>query len=295
MPGLTAVSVALLALSAAGITGAFPLAGGASIPTSSAMTAAAALSQAAATWVAGQVSRSAIVSCDPAMCTELQAHGVPAGNLLVLGPAAPDPLGSDVVVATTAVRSEFGGRLASVYAPVVLARFGSGVARVEVRVIAPDGAAAYRSALAADLAARQHAGAQLLGNPRLSVPPPGGRDLAEGLVDSRLLATLAALTDLYPVRILSFGELAPGASAGVPLRSVDISAPATAGTKTAGRPGGASSAAYVRSVVGFLRAQRAPFLASVIRAIDPPGGPDAILIGFASPSPLGLLAASPAT
>ncbi len=29
----------------------------------------------AATWVAGQVSRAAIVSCDPAMCTTLQTHG----------------------------------------------------------------------------------------------------------------------------------------------------------------------------------------------------------------------------
>jgi hypothetical protein len=247
------------------------------------------VTQAAAAWVSGQVSRGAIVSCDPAMCAELQAHGVPAGDLLVLGPAAPDPLGSDVVVATTAVRSEFGGRLASVYAPVILARFGSGAARVEVRVIAPDGAAVYRGALAADVAARQHAGAQLLGNPRLSVSALAGRELAEGRVDSRLLATLATLTDQYPVHVVSFGEEAPGASLGVPLRSVDISAPA-AGRDAAG----ATGAAYVSSVVGFLRAQRAPFLATVIRAIHPRRGQAQILIGFASPSPLGLLPRSPA-
>lgn len=301
MPGLTAVSVGLLALSAAGITGVFPSAGEASLPTSGAMTAPAAARQDAAAWVAGQISRGAIVACDPAMCSVLQGRGVPAGDLLMLGPAASDPLGSDVVVATTAVRSEFGNRLAEVYAPVVLARFGSGNARVEVRVIAPDGAAAYRNALAADLAARRRAGAQLLGNSRLSVPAPARRQLAEGVVDSRLLTTLAALTDLYPVRIVSFGEPAPGADAGVPLRSVEISDPGAAsapggiGRETARRSAGrASGAAYARSVLGFLHAQRAPYRAAVIRVIPSPGGHAAIRIGFASPSPLGLLPASPA-
>jgi tetratricopeptide (TPR) repeat protein len=292
MPGLTAVSVALLALSAAGITGVFPSAGGASLPTSGAMTAAAAVSQAAAAWVAGQVSHSAIVSCDPAMCTELQAHGVPAGDLLVLGTAAPDPLGSDVVVATTALRSEFGDRLADVYAPVVLASFGSGAGRVDVRVVAPDGAAAYRNALAADVAARTNAGSQLLGNPRLTVPAPARWQLTEGLVDSRLLATLATLTDMYPVRIVSFGEPARGASAGVPLRSVEIAASTAAMSR--GHGTARASVAYVRSVVGFLRAQQPPFLATDIRAIQIRGRVAVILVGFASPSPLGLLSRSPA-
>jgi tetratricopeptide (TPR) repeat protein len=292
MPGLTAVSVALLALSAAGITGVFPSAGGASLPTSPAMTAAAAVSQAAAAWVASQVSHSAIVSCDPAMCTELQAQGVPAGDLLVLGTAAPDPLGSDVVVATTALRSEFGDRLADVYAPVVLASFGSGAGRVDVRVVAPDGAAAYRNALAADVAARTNAGSQLLGNPRLTVPAPARWQLTEGLVDSRLLATLATLTDMYPVRIVSFGEPARGASAGVPLRSVEIAASTAAMSR--GHGTARASVAYVRSVVGFLRAQQPPFLATDIRAIQIRGRVAVILVGFASPSPLGLLSRSPA-
>jgi hypothetical protein len=301
MPGLTAVSAALLALSVAGITGAFPSAGGVSLQTSGAMTAVATVRQDAAAWVAGQVSRSAIVACDPAMCTVLQARGVPAGDLLVLGPAALDPLGSDVLVATPAVRSEFGIRLADVYAPVVLAGFGTGGARIEIRVVAPDGAAAYRNALAVDLAARRHAGAQLLGNPRLSLSAPARRQLADGMVDSRLLATLAALAALYPVSVLSFGEPAPGASAGVPLNNVEISAPAAAGgpggtdNQAAGRAARATSAAYVRSVVGFLRAQRVPFLAAVIRPIHLPGGQAAVRIGFASPSPLGLLSRSPAT
>ena len=301
MPGLTAVSAALLALSVAGITGAFPSAGGVSLQTSGAMTAVATVRQDAAAWVAGQVSRSAIVACDPAMCMVLQSRGVPAANLLVLGPAALDPLGSDVVVATSAVRSEFGTRLADVYAPVVLARFGAAGAGIEIRVVAPDGAGAYRNALAVDLAARRHAGAQLLGNPRLSLSASARRQLADGLVDSRLLTLLATLADLQPVRIISFGRPAPGADARLPLCSVDISDPATASTagdnqnKAAGRSAArASSVAYLRSGLAFLRVQRVPYLPAVIRVVHLSGGQAAIRIGFASPSPLRLLPESPA-
>ena len=104
-------------------------------------TAATAARAQAAAWVAHQVSTSAISSCDPAMCAALAQHGIAAGNLLVLRPGASDPLGSDVVLATAAVRGMFGSRLADVYAPEVLASFGTGQARVDVRIVAPDGAA----------------------------------------------------------------------------------------------------------------------------------------------------------
>jgi tetratricopeptide (TPR) repeat protein len=232
----------------------------------------------AAAWVAGQVSRSAIVACDPAMCSELARHRIPAGNLLVLGAAAGDPLGSDVIVATSAVRSEFGVRLASVYAPVVLASFGSREARIEIRVMAPDGAGAYRAALAADLAARRQAGAQLLGNPQISATPAARQQLSAGTVDSRLLITLATLAAQGQVRIMSFGRPAPGGSGAVPLRSALIAGPAA--------PGGA---AYLASVLAFLHAQRPPYLATVIAVIRIPGGQPAVRIGYSGPSPLGLL------
>src|ERR1700733_3497170 len=41
----------------------------------------------AAQWIAAQVGPDAIVACDPAMCAALQASGVDAGRLLVLGPS----------------------------------------------------------------------------------------------------------------------------------------------------------------------------------------------------------------
>ena len=76
----------------------------------------------AAAGVARQRSGDAIVSCDPAMCAALRPHGIPPGNLLVLRPSSADPLGSDLVMATPAVRNQFGARLASVYAPVIITR-----------------------------------------------------------------------------------------------------------------------------------------------------------------------------
>ena len=80
----------------------------------------------------------ALPASDPAMCAVLAQHGIAAGNLLMLRPGTPDPLGSDVVLATAAVRDMFGTRLASVYAPELLASFGTGPARIDVRAVAWD-------------------------------------------------------------------------------------------------------------------------------------------------------------
>jgi hypothetical protein len=235
-----------------------------------ALQAAATTRQQAAQWIAGQVAPSAIVSCDPAMCAALQAAGVPGGRLLSIGTAAADPLGSDVVVATPALRSEFGTRLQDVYAPAVIASFGSGAGRIDIRAIAPDGAAAFESALAADRRARVAAGRQLLGNRRVVTTAGARSALMNGDVDSRLLLTLAALAAQRPVRILAFGDASPGAGPAVPLRSAEI-VPLGAGGRGA--------------VLSFLDAQRPPFLP--LRAAV--AGPTALTVEYAAPSPLGLL------
>jgi hypothetical protein len=235
----------------------------------------------AANWVADQVSRAAIVSCDPAMCQALQARGIPDGDLLELRTGTTDPFGSDLIVATAAVRSQFGGRLSSVYAPAVIASFGSGNLRITIRVIAPYGAAAYRSTLSADLLARKTSGAELLRNPRIVTSPTASRQLAAGLVDSRLLSTMVGMAVLQPVDIVAFGDSAPGAGAGSPLRSAELAA-----TGGAARSG---SSAALRSMLAFLRAQRTPYLAAHVEIVRHTGGQILLLIEFAAPSPLGLL------
>jgi hypothetical protein len=242
---------------------------------SGSLQAATAARASAAGWIAGQVSPSAVVACDPAMCAALQASGVAAGRLLVLGTSASDPLGSDLVVATPALRSQFGTRLASVYAPVVIASFGSGAARIDIRAVAADGTAAYDSALAADQSARIAAGEQLIGNRRISMPAAARAVLRAGRVDPRLLAMLAALAAQQPLRILAFGDPSPGASAAIPLRSVEL----------ASAKAGAHVAARLRAMLSFLHAQQQPFLPT--RAAL--SGQSALSVEYAAPSPLGLL------
>ena len=230
-----------------------------------------------AAWVIGQVSRSAIVACDPVMCAALQAQGLAAQNMISLQPTTSDPLGSDVVVATAAVRSQFGSRLASVFAPTVIASFGSGVARIDVRAVAPDGTAAYEAALRSDRLSRLAAGAQLLGNRQIIAAPTAGRELASGQVDSRLLIMLAALAARYPLKIVAFGTPAPGTGPDVPLRSVDVTAT------------GKNGAAEVAPILAFLQAQLPPYRPLRTRVLRQGGGRAVLHIDFGAPSPLGLL------
>jgi hypothetical protein len=245
-----------------------------SVPAASAGAPAATRGE-AASWIAGQVAASAIVACDPAMCAALHADGLPATRLLVLGTATADPLGSDVVVATLAVRNQFGTRLQSVYAPVVIASFGTGTGRIDIRAIAPDGTAAYQAAVAADRRSRISAGSQLLRNPRIIVAADARNALSAGDVDPRLLMMLAALADEQQVRITAFGDPSPGASPVVPLRSVEIAALGP----------GAEAEASLRSMLSFIDAQRQPF--QPLRAVLV--GSSALTVEYAAPSPLGLL------
>jgi hypothetical protein len=240
-----------------------------------ALGASAAIRGEAARWIAGQVAPGAVIACDPAMCAALQADGLPATRLLVLGTAAADPLGSDLVVATAAVRNQFGARLGSVYAPAVIASFGSGAGRIDIRAIAPDGTAAYQSALAADRRSRISAGAQLLRNSRISVAAGARTALSAGDVDPRLLLLLAALAVEQPVRVGGFGDPSPGAGPAVPLRSARLT-PLHPGERAASSP---------RSMLSFIDAQQQPF--RPLRASQV--GTSAVTVEYAVPSPLGLL------
>ena len=254
--------------------------GGAAGPGNAGLRAAAASRSAAAGWVVQQVSRGAIVACDPVMCAALHARGFPAGSLLILGSSAADPLGSAIVVATAAVRSQLGSRLTSEYAPDTLASFGSGADRVEVMVTAADGAAAYQRALAADVQSRRTTGRLLLHNSHIEAAAPARSELAGGRVDARLLITLAALAHQGQVRIVAFGGGNPGASPGIPLRTADLAGPA-----------GPEARAYLRRASEFLHAQRAPYLASIITTARLADGRNVLHVGYAAPSPLGLLGA----
>jgi hypothetical protein len=250
-------------------------------PPAGALDTATTVRDQAASWVASQVAADAIVACDPAMCSVLQGKGIPASLLLVLASGKADPLGSDVVMATAAVRSEYGSRLAGVYAPVVLASFGQGSAQIVIRAVAPDGAAAYLAQLRSDWQARVVAGRQLLHNSRLHASAAAREQLAAGDVDSRLLTTLATMAALYPIDVAGFSGSGAHASAGIPLRSADISgATGVAGTR---------GAASLSSLKAFLLAQRAPYLPAEMEIVRLATGQAVLRVVFTAPSPLGLL------
>jgi len=247
--------------------------------------AATTAGHAAAVWVARQVSRDAIVACDPGMCHVLEAQGLPAGNLLVLRSRTTGLRFCNVIVATQTVRNLLGSRILGQSAPAVIAGFGSGAARIDVRAVAPGGAAAYRAALAADWAARRKAAAELMKSPRIHAGDAAMQELRTGMVDSRVLITLAALAASHPVNVMAFGDAAPGAAAGLPLRAMEVS----------GVRGSGQSTAELRRMRSFVLAQRAVFLPAHVTLVRLADGAAALRIEFGVPSPLGLLVGRPVT
>jgi hypothetical protein len=239
------------------------------------LAAATAIRNRAAAWIAAQVSHGVIVACDPLMCAALQQRGFPAADLAAITASSADSLGSGIVVSTPTVRSQLGPRLATVYAPVVIASFGHSASLVQVRESAGAPAASYRAALRRDLRERKTAGIQLSRNSHIVTPPKVRAELRAGRIDSRLLITLAAVAHRLSVRIRSFGDGGPGAAGSVPLRQVVISLPGTA---------------YLPRLLAFLRAQRPPLLAAVTHHRH--GRTTTVRIQYTAPSPLGLLGTS---
>ena len=247
--------------------------------------AATTAGQTAAVWVARQVSRDAMVACDPGMCHVLEAQGLPAGNLLMLRSRTTGLRFCNVIVETQTVRNLLGSRILGQSAPAVIAGFGSGAARIDVRAVAPGGAAAYRAALAADWAARRKAAAELMKSPRIHAGDAAMQELRTGMVDSRVLITLAALAASHPVNVMAFGDAAPGAAAGLPLRAMEVS----------GVRGPGQSTAELRRMRSFVLAQRAVFLPAHVTLVRLADGAAALRIEFGVPSPLGLLVGRPVT
>lgn len=197
--------------------------------TPGALQIAAATRTQAAGWIKEQVLPGTDIECDALMCSALQAAGVSPDNLVMVQPTTPDPLGSSVVVATPAVRNQFGPRLAAVYAPWLIASFGTGAERIDIRYVAPGGTAAFEASLASARSARITAGEQLLANKHLQVSAAALRALMAGNVDWRLLVTLSLLAHEMPLHLVTFDDSSPGASSAVPLRGAEIGASTSSG------------------------------------------------------------------
>ncbi|MGH3419692.1 MAG: hypothetical protein ACRDOD_08900 [Streptosporangiaceae bacterium] len=229
--------------------------------------------QQAAGWIAREVASNIVVACDLEMCNQLQKSGFPGARLLPLQPTSPDPLGAQLVVATAVIRNQFGTRLASVYAPLVIASFGSGAERVDVRFVAPDGSKTFQAEMATDRKNRIAAGEQLLANNHVEVSADARNALLAGRVDPRLLVTLGALAGLMPIHLVAFDDPSPGASSDVPLRGAEI---------------GAAAAAGLSAMVTFLKAQQDQYAPAVASITQIANGQHVVTVRYDAPGPMGL-------
>jgi hypothetical protein len=231
----------------------------------------------AITWILHQVSPAAVVSCDAQVCGDLGSSGFPSSNLLTLGPASNDPLGSDLVVATATVRNQFGSRLA-VYAPAIIASFGTGNARIDIRWAYPGGAKAYRAALRAGLRVRKAADAQLLTNSNIRLSATAKEQLLRGQIDPWLPLLVAAMAHYHPLLIVDFAGQSPGGGPASLLRWVDLA--------TTVRVAHLTRAAYLSWMRSFIDAQRAEYRPAWAQQVTLRTGQAVLRIGYGAPSPL---------
>ncbi len=241
------------------------------------VTAEAVARKRAITWILQQVSRAAVVSCDPQFCGDLVSAGFPSGNVLALGPGSNDPLGSALVVATGPIRAHFGSRLASVYAPAVIASFGSRSARIDIRLVYPGGAATYDADERTALSDRKTAGGELLANSNIKASATARAQLLSGDVDPRLPQLLAIMAGRHPVYIVDFVSQSPGGGPASLLRSVDLATVDSAAHMT--------RSAYLGWMQTFIDAQRAQYHPSVGQ-VTLNTGQTVLRIGFGAPSPI---------
>ena len=116
----------------------------------------------------------------------------------------------------------------------------------------------------------------MLQNSKIVVAPQARRQLASGMVDARLRLTLATMADdVHPVQIAAFSGAAPGAGAGVLLRTAVVFGATTGLT---GR------ACVLSSLRAFLLGQQPPYLPASAQIVRVAAGQSALRIQYAAPS-----------
>jgi hypothetical protein len=114
----------------------------------------------------------------------------------------------------------------------------------------------------------------LAGVPRITLSALARKQMTSGRVAAQLLMVITGLATIHPIDVLAFGGQAPGASPGVPLRSVYLADNSGAATAHA-------LLAYLHQQQGNIR----PARTEATRF----GAQSALLIEYDAPSPLGLI------
>ena len=229
----------------------------------------------AVSWILHQASPAAFVACDEVVCGDL-AHSFP--NLIPIGPGSNDLLGSSLVVATAAVRNQFGNRL-DVWAPAVLASFGTGNARIDIRWAYPGGVTAYRRALPGSLRARKAIDALLLTNTNVRLSPTAKAQLRSGQVDPTLPDLLSIMAHTHPLHIVDFASQSPGGGPASLMRWMDLA--------TTVRGAHLRRVAYLGWMQSFFSGQRAEYHPDWVQQVRLPNGQAVLRIGYGAPGLLG--------
>jgi hypothetical protein len=238
--------------------------------------AAQANGDAAARWIAAQAGHGLVIGCDPATCTAILAAGYPTGGQVVLQPGVLLPGPGSIIVATPAVRAQYGARLRTV-APAVIASFGAGAQAVQVAVVVPGGQQAYSQAASKALAARRHAGTTLLQDRKVHARGAIRTDLRSGRIDPRLLTDLRRLAAHYAVYLVHFGDAGPQAGRAVPFRMAEVAV---------SPPGsGRSDASSLRGMEKLLKTEPARYRPELLQK-RLAGGAAVLEIKFLAPSPV---------
>ncbi|MFC3448259.1 glycosyl transferase [Amycolatopsis speibonae] len=223
-------------------------------------TTEAALTQ-ARKWLQDNAS-GALVLVDDASWTELAADGWPTGSLIPIGSCAVSCAAPDWAVLTAS------GQRAQTRFPAASTRL-TGATKVAVFgtvTISRFGETEDPPAETEESGARSRAGAALAASSQIQCEGRTREALNAGDVDPRLIATLAALATLHPIRLVDFPSAPSEAAADQPLRRLVVS--------------GNDEAA----IADFYTGQRATFQpASVTRV---PGG---VLVTYPLFPPSGLL------
>jgi hypothetical protein len=234
---------------------------------------------AAVAWINEWVGSGTLVACDNQTCGALTAAGFPASQQVQVQTNPQSVMTANIVVVDPLVSTYLNSHpaLANYVTSTVLASFG----QVSIQVVAPDGVAAYQTALSEDVQARIRLGQQLLDSGLLTASPAAEAALQDGDVDPSLLLMLQSLADQYPIDVIAFEDGGPVASPGAPYRAVGLAESDTAS--------GLSQSQYVQWLAQTVNAH-ATFPAPLKDGpVTLPDGQAVAGIEYAAPSQLGQL------
>lgn len=174
-------------------------------------------------WIRDNLPKSARLHADAAVSAELVASGYSAARLYT----SIDAQGPGTYLVTTPdIRDRAARSWDSAdqrIAPLPVAAFGTGAARVDVTLLIGGSATSLSHRLIRDDAERRAADAALLSNPHVQLDAAGRSQFADGQVDLRAAALVALLASRTDVRLTAVSIEAGEAAVGRPARTIALS------------------------------------------------------------------------